>query len=278
VAVRRRPEREAPGQHFLRSSRLAAALVRDADIAPGDLVVDVGAGSGVLTRALADVGARVLALEVDPALAAHLRRCFAAHTSVTVLDVDALTWDWPNRPFSVVSNLPFAGSGAILARLLHDPRVGLERADLIVQWEFARKHAAVWPATLRGTYWQAWFELTIAGRLARSAFSPAPEVDAAVLRIRRRPRPHVSAQDHETYWRFVSEAFRVQAPLEKALRSQLTPREVRRLSAVLGFAPGARPRDLDARQWAEVFAYARGRSSRRPEHDLDRRAATRRRA
>lgn len=278
MAVRRRPEREAPGQHFLRSSRLAAALVRDAEVASGDLVVDVGAGRGVLTRALADAGAHVLALEIDPTLAAQLRCRFEPRAEVTVLEVDACTWGWPNHPFSVVSNLPFSGSGAILARLLHDPRVGLERADLIVQWEFARKHTAVWPATLRGTYWQAWFELTIAGRLSRSAFSPAPDVDAAVLRIRRRPRPHVSPQDHETYWRFIADTFRVQAPLEKELRSQLTPREVRRLSAVLGFAAWARPRDLDARQWAEVFAYARRRSSRRPEHDLDRRAATRRRA
>ncbi len=241
-------------------------------------MVDVGAGSGVLTRALADTGARVIALEVDPALAAQLRGCFEARADITVLEVDARTWRWPDQPFSVVSNLPFAGSGAILARLLHDPRVGLERADLIVQWEFARKHAAVWPATLRGTYWQAWFELTITGRLARSAFSPAPEVDAAVLRIRRRPLPRVVPDDHETYWRFVANAFRVQAPLERALRSHLTPREVRRLSAVLGFAPAARPRDLDARQWGEVFAYARRRGSGRPEHDFDRRAATRRRA
>ena len=241
-------------------------------------MVDVGAGRGVLTRALADAGAQVLALEVDPALAAQLRSCFERRAGVTVLEVDAHTWCWPSHPFCVVSNLPFAGSGAILARLLHDPRVGLERADLIVQWEFARKHAAVWPATLRGTYWQAWFELTIAGRLARSAFSPSPEVDAAVMRIRRRPRAHVSPGDHEAYWQFIAETFRVQAPLEKALRSQLTPREVRRLSAVLGFAPWARPRDLDARQWAEVYAYARARSSRRPEHDFDRRAATRRRA
>ncbi len=252
--------------------------MRDAEVAPGDLVVDVGAGSGVLARALADAGAQVLALEIDPALAAQLRRCYERRPQVTVLELDARTWHWPDDTFSVVSNLPFSGSGAIIAHLLRDPSVGLERADLIVQWEFARKHAAVWPATLRGTYWQAWFELTVAGRLARSAFSPPPDVNAALLRIRRRSRPRVSPNDHETYWRFIADAFRAQAPLEKALRSQLTPREVRRLSAVLGFAAWARPRDLDARQWAEVFAYTRGRTSDRPEHDLDRRAATRRRA
>ncbi len=171
-------------------------------------MVDVGAGRGVLTRALADAGAQVLALEIDPALAVQLRSRFEPRAGVTVFEVDARTWRWPDHPFSVVSNLPFSGSGAILAHLLRDPRIGLERADVIVQWEFAKRATAVWPATLRATYWQAWFELTIAGRLARSAFSPAPEVDAAVLRIRRRPRAYVSPRYHETYWRFIADGFR----------------------------------------------------------------------
>ena len=57
MAVRRRPAQGAPGQHFLRSSRLAAELVHAAGVVRGDLVVDVGAGSGILTRALAETGA-----------------------------------------------------------------------------------------------------------------------------------------------------------------------------------------------------------------------------
>lgn len=260
MAVRRRPARGAPGQHFLRSSRLASALVRDAGVARDDLVVDVGAGHGHLTRALADTRAQVLALEIDPTLVARLHRRFEAFANVTVLEVDARTWPWPERPFSVVSNLPFSGSGQIVGHLLRDPRVRLERADLIVQWEFAKRITAVWPATLRGTYWQARFELTIAGRLGRNAFSPPPDVDAAVLVVRRRPRPRISPEDHEHYWQFVADAFRNQAPLEKALRPRLTPRELRRLSAVLGFAPQARPRDLDARQWSELYLFACGRS------------------
>lgn len=256
MAVRRRPETGAPGQHFLRSSRLASALVSDAGVAPGDLVVDVGAGTGVLTRALADAGAQVIALELDPALAARLRRRFHG-CSVDVVEVDARGWRWPREPFAVVSNLPFAGSGAILAHLLRDPRIGLRRADVIVQWEFAAKHSAVWPSTLRGTYWNAWFELSIVARLARSVFSPTPGADAAVLRIARRPEPLVALDEHERYWQFLSDAFRARVQLSRALHRRLTPRELRRLAPVLGFDAASRPRDLDARQWARLFAFTR---------------------
>ena len=258
MAVRQRPTPVAPGQHFLRSSRLAAELVRDAGVEPGGLVVDIGAGTGVLTRALVEAGARVLALEADPALVAELRRRFAGRR-VTVVEADARRWTWPREPFQVVANLPFAGSGEILSSLLQDPRGGLRSADVIVQWELAAKQAAVWPATMRATYWRAWFDVANVARLARSAFSPPPSVEAGVLRFTRRDRPLVPPGEHDRYRQLLAEAFRGQAPLQRALRSRVSPRELRRLASLLGFDPGSHARDLDPRQWAALFSYARGR-------------------
>jgi 23S rRNA (adenine-N6)-dimethyltransferase len=219
--------------------------------------VDIGAGTGVLTAALADAGATVTALEADPALATGLENRFA--NRVTVVRTDARLWSWPAEPFSVVSNLPFAGSGEILRGLLRDPQRGLEHAHVIVQWEFAEKHAAVWPTTLRSAYWRAWFDVDIAARLARTAFSPAPRVDAAVLRVVRRRRPLVALHEHDAYWRFLERAFAARAPLARALCGRVTPRELRRLSPALGFDTRALPRDLDARQWALLFGFARNR-------------------
>jgi 23S rRNA (adenine-N6)-dimethyltransferase len=260
VAVRRRPAQGAPGRHFLRSSRLAADFVREAGVATADLVVDIGAGAGALTRALADAGAEVLALELAPDLARELRRRFDANRSVTVVEADVLDWEWPARPFAVVANLPFAGSGAILARMLRDPRRPLRRADVIVQWDFAAKHTAVWPATLKSTYWRAWHDMAIIGRLARTAFSPPPSVDAAVVRLERREQPLVPAHDSERYWHFLSEAFRSPLPVRRALGARLPALQVKRLAPTLGFAPDAHARDLDARQWAALFAWTRRRS------------------
>jgi len=259
VAVRR-PAQGAPGRHFLRSSRLAADFVREAGVAVADLVVDIGAGSGVLTRALADAGADVLALELAPDLTRELRRCFDANRLVTVVEADALDWEWPVRPFAVVANLPFAGSGAILARLLRDPSRPLRRADVIVQWDFAAKHTAVWPATLKSTYWRAWYDMTITGHLARTVFSPPPSVDAAVVRFARRRQPLVPARDADRYWGFLSEAFRSPLPVRRALGTRLPALHVKRLAPTLGFSPDARARDLDARQWAALYGWARTRS------------------
>ncbi|TML12648.1 MAG: methyltransferase domain-containing protein [Actinobacteria bacterium] len=252
MAVRRRSSRSARGQHFLRSSRLAAALVRDAGVARDDLVVDVGAGTGMLTRALQEAGARVVAVERDPSLAAGLRARFSG--DVSIVQSDVLDWKVPAEPFAVVANLPFAGSGAILSRLLRGP---VTRAA-VVEWAFAQKQAAVWPTTLKGAYWRAFYEVEIVRRLDRTAFAPPPSVDAAVLCFNRRAQPLVPTAESQRYWRFLSEAFHAGTELR---RSVLTPLQAKRLAPTLGFRPNARPRELDACQWAGVYASFRREAS-----------------
>ena len=256
MAVPRRPAYGASGQHFLRSKRLAADLVADAVVGPGDLVVEVGGGTGVITCELVRTGARVRVIERDPALAGVLQTRFGAHPQVEVVHADALDCPWPDESFSVVANLPFAGSGAILSSLLRDPGLPLRRAHVIVQWEFAAKHAAVWPATQRVTYWRAWYDVAIVRRLDRTAFAPPPTVDAAVLRLERRACARVPPRLHEAYWLFLQQAFSSQELVLRALRRSLSPLQLKRLAPALGFGLGTRPRDLDAEQWAQLFVHA----------------------
>lgn len=256
MGVRNSSSGGASGQHFLRSSRLANDLVSDAEVAADDLIVEIGGGTGVLTQALVRTGAGVIVIERDPVLAARLRRRFPA---VEVVAGDAAEHVWPEEPFSVVANLPFAGSGAILAHLLRDPGLPLRRAEVIVQWEFAAKHGAVWPATLRSTYWRAWYEVSIVRRLDRTAFSPPPRVDAAVLRLRRRDHQRVPSELQEPYWAFLAAAFALRSPVRNGLRPLLSPLQVKRLAPILGFGLDARARDLDAEQWARLFAASRAR-------------------
>ena len=256
MAVRRRPAREAPGQHFLRSKQLAADLVAEARLGLGDLVVEIGGGTGVLTQVLARTGAGVIVIERDEALTAQLRARFGHLEAVEIVQGDAVEHTWPSEPFVVVANLPFARSGAILARLLRDPRLPLRKAHVIVQWEFATKHAAVWPASLRSTYWRAWHDISIGRHLDRKAFSPPPSVGAAVLQLKRRREPQVPLELHEAYWRFLAGAFANPRPIRLALRPALTGLQIKRLAPALGFAPEARARELDAQQWARLFAFA----------------------
>jgi 23S rRNA (adenine-N6)-dimethyltransferase len=244
VSVRRPPAGGPRGQHFLRSSSLAETLVREAGVAPGDLVVDLGAGRGALTAALERAGARVIAVERDATLANELRSRFAR---VRVVEADGTRWPWPAEPFAVVANLPFAAAAPILRSLLDDPRVPLRRGDVIVQWEFAAKHAAVWPSTKRSVYWGAWWRLSVSRRFAPSAFAPPPSVAAAVLSIRRLAEPLLDPSQSRAYAAFLGQAWG-DAPLRRVLPAG----DVRRAALEHGFDPGARPRDLDARQWAAL--------------------------
>jgi 23S rRNA (adenine-N6)-dimethyltransferase len=243
VAVRPRAKR-GRGRHFLRSSKLAAELVRAAGIQPGDLVLDVGAGTGALTAALARAGARVVAVEIDARLAADLRRRFPA-----VIEADARRIRLPGEPFKVVANLPFEGSTAILRRLLH-PRVPLESADVIVEWAVAVKRAALWPSTELSVCWSAWFELSVTRRLPRSAFAPPPAVDAGVLRAVRRTTSLVPVAAHRSYAAFLARGFR------RGPRAVVPWTTLKRLESELGFDRRADARDLDARQWAALFTHS----------------------
>ncbi len=239
----------ARGQHFLRSSSLADTLVAEAGIAPGDLVVDVGAGRGALIGALRRADARVIALEIDATLAAGLRRRFDNDARVSVVAADARTWPWPAEPFSVVANLPFAGAAAVLRSLLDDPNVPLQFAYVIVQWELAAKRAATCPVTLQSVYWAAWWRLAVARRLVPAAFAPPPPVVSAVLAIEPRDTPLVPRSEHALYRAFLERAW-ADKPLRVTLRGMLGPRELKLLAAANGFDDRALPRDIDARQWA----------------------------
>jgi 23S rRNA (adenine-N6)-dimethyltransferase len=148
-------------------------------VLPGSLVLDLGAGGGVLSGALVAAGARVRAVELDPAALRRLRARFGGNPRVEVIDADAAAVWLPQEPFAVVANLPFASGTAILRRLLGDPRVRLTQLDAIVEWGLATKRAAVWPSTLLGCTWGAWYELRLARRVPRSCFAPPPGVDAA---------------------------------------------------------------------------------------------------
>jgi 16S rRNA A1518/A1519 N6-dimethyltransferase RsmA/KsgA/DIM1 with predicted DNA glycosylase/AP lyase activity len=241
VAVRAR--QSARGQHFLRSSAFAAELVRAAGIRRGDLVYDLGAGTGILARALEHAGARVVAVELDPGLAAKLRGRF------TVVEADARLVRFPSDPFHVVANLPFAHTTPILRRLL-DPRTRLVSADVIVQWGFAEKRAALWPSTQLSVEWQTWFDLGVGRRVPRCCFAPPPSVDAAVLRAVRRGEPAIPVHFVAEYRRFLARGFR------DGLRAVVAPKTLRRLAVDLGFDRRAAPRDLDARQWEVLFAHS----------------------
>jgi 23S rRNA (adenine-N6)-dimethyltransferase len=154
--------------------------VAEAGIRPGELVLDVGAGTGALTAHLVRAGARVIAVELHPGRAAQLRRRFP---EITVVSADAASLPLPGRPFRVVASPPYGITSSLLG-LLFAPGTRLVAADLVLQQAVVRKYAqGSGPLAGRRTHR---YRVTAGLVLPRRAFEPPPRVDSAVLVVRRR--------------------------------------------------------------------------------------------
>ncbi|WP_300017329.1 23S ribosomal RNA methyltransferase Erm [Pseudonocardia sp.] len=246
AASRRHGGRHELGQNFLVDARVTRRIA--ALVPPGpEPVLELGAGDGALTRRLADDGRAVTAVELDPGRAAALRRTLGGRVRVEQADMLAFRFDGAHH---VVSNVPFAITTPLLRHLL-DQR-GWRSAVLLLQWEVARKRAAVGGTTLLTASWWPWYEFALAGRVPSAAFRPRPAVDGGLLVVRRREFPLVPERERGAYRALVRAAFggdRVAA----ALRSR-GPR-IRGLVAAAGLG-SARPRDLTADQWAALHRRA----------------------
>jgi 23S rRNA (adenine-N6)-dimethyltransferase len=141
----------------------ASELVRRSPVQPGDLVIDVGAGTGALTAPLLEAGARVVAVERHPGRARVLRRRFAG-APVVVVECDAADLRLPRRPFRVVANPPFAVMTALVRRLNASGR--LLSADLVVPRYVVRR-----------------FDFDVVWSLPPHAFRPPPPTGVSVVRF-----------------------------------------------------------------------------------------------
>lgn len=198
--------RRVLSQNFLADPAAVGNIVRAARPGPDDLVVEVGAGRGDLTRALAAVAGRVVAYEVDPALAADLAVACRPLANVTCRIEDFLQARPPRRPFALAGNIPWAMTAAVVDWCLAAPT--LTAATLLTQWEYARKRTGGYGRWSRLTVltWPS-FEWRLAGRVHRTAFRPVPRVDAGVLRLERRTRPLLAAPALPAYERLVEIGF-----------------------------------------------------------------------
>jgi len=175
------------GAHFLTDRQLIGQLVSTSGVGHGDLVFDLGAGYGALTAPLADTGARVIAVELDPALADRLRRRFAAKSLVAVVEADMRRIPLPRRPFHVVANPPFALTTWLCRRLLGDRMIRLDGAELLLEWG-AAKGLTDAQRDSETASWTARYDIRLIRRVSAASFSPPPSSDAAYVSLRPRAR------------------------------------------------------------------------------------------
>ena len=229
-----RPRRRF-GQNFLVDAGTLGKIVAAGGVGAGDSVLEIGAGLGVLTHALAVAvcaGGQVVTVEVDRDLLPALAETVAPLPQVKVVSADALSLDWPafvaaqfhgrdNPRVKVIANIPYNITTPLLTGLL-DAQSVFGVVVLLVQKEVAQRLAAA-PATpdygALSVFAQFHARVEIVGIVSRRVFLPAPDVDSALVRLTPYPTPPVAVADEALFFAVVRAAF---GQRRKALRGALS--------------------------------------------------------
>ena len=241
-------------QNFLRSRRLVDRLLARSRIGPGDLVVEIGPGTGVITERLAPRCRQVLAIERDPRLVARLRGRLAGVANVAVFEADFLGFPLPITGYKVFASIPFDITAAVVARLTSGPGAA-DDAYLVVQREAAQKLLGEPRESLAGVLLKPWFEPTLVHRFRREDFAPAPQVDVVMLRLRKRGPPLVAAGDGQLFRDVVVHGFTAWQPtLRDAFGQVLGAGGLRRLEGRTPVDLRRAPSTARFEEWLDLFA------------------------
>lgn len=256
------------GQHWLADGRVLARIADAAGIEPADTVVEVGGGTGLLTRHLAERAERLIVVEKDDALAVDLARAYGGSDAVTIVHADVLETppaDILRRgggapPYVVVGNLPYNIGTAILRAFLRSPTPPRTLVGTL-QAEVAERIAArSGYMTYLGVETQVYATAEVLFKVSPRAFRPPPKVHSAVVRLEVLPSPAVAAADVGAFLEFVHAGF---AAPRKRLRNSLAvglgvkAPEVDVLLAECAIDGAQRPAMLDLEAWRELFAASR---------------------
>ena len=248
--------RHEHGQNFL-NDHTTIGLVIDLVSRTQGPIIEIGPGGGALTFGLQDLRRPLTAVEIDTKQIRRLRPRVASH--VHLVHGDFLRWRLPGEPHVLVGNLPFHLTTAMMRKVLHAP--GWTVALLLVQWEVARRRAGVGGASMMTAQWWPWVDFAVEARVPSAAFTPAPSVDAGLLRMSRRSEPLLAPKERRTYRGFVHTVFTGRG---KGLPAILAPvvgprarKAVQSWSARERVGPTTLPKDLSARQWADLYSLAR---------------------
>jgi 16S rRNA (adenine1518-N6/adenine1519-N6)-dimethyltransferase len=244
------------GQNFVADPNTVRRIAALADVGPGDHVVEIGAGLGSLTLALADTGADVLAVEVDRGIVPLLREVVADREHVVVVEADAMTTDWsallaehgPRDGWTLVANLPYNVGTPLVCDLLDDVPA-ITTMLVMVQKEVAERFAAApgskqyGAVSVKTAYWA---DARLVATVPASVFVPRPNVESALVRIDRRDPPDV---DPDIVFALVRRAF---GQRRKMLRRSLNEMVTAEQYVAADVAAESRPEQLDLAAWVRL--------------------------
>jgi 16S rRNA (adenine1518-N6/adenine1519-N6)-dimethyltransferase len=247
------------GQHFLTGTWAANKLVVSAGIGAKDTVLEIGPGTGALTKRLLSTGARVIAVEKDEALVTRLKETFAAELTnrrLTLIEGDVRDLDLKKTKvgrYILAANIPYYITGEIIRRFLSSDTQPTTIA-LLVQKEVARRIVARdKKESILSISVKAYGEPQIVAVVSRGNFSPPPSVDSAILVIKNVSKKFFRSFDEELFFKVVRAGFSSKRKLLAGNLSRVFGRErVAHALVEADIAEKARAEDVLPEQWRSL--------------------------
>jgi 16S rRNA (adenine1518-N6/adenine1519-N6)-dimethyltransferase len=252
--------RRSLGQNFVVDPNTVRRIARLAEVGPGTKVLEIGAGLGSLTLALAETGASVLAMEVDDGLIPALREVTRDLSNVRILHGDVTRMDWIDEldrsdRWVLVANLPYNIATPLVCDIL-DAVPQIQRMLVMVQKEVGERFVAV-PRTpaygavsVKVAYWS---EAKIVGLVPPTVFVPKPTVDSALVSFTRRAKPAVPVSiDRDWLFTLIRTGF---GQRRKMLRRSLAGLVSQEGFERAGIQPEARAEELDVYAWGLLASH-----------------------
>lgn len=251
-------------QNFFEKEKTVEKLVGLANFSKSDCVIEIGPGNGIITRALARVAGRVIAIEYDKGLIGQLRESLAEFPHVELIAQDFLHYAFPHEPCAIFANIPFNLTAPIMQKLYQTAHCP-DPVFLVMQQEAADKFIGAADKVARGkestessVLFSPYFEFEQLTKINRFEFRPVPSVDAALLGMRQRTTPRLPLKEKEGYYQFVTYGFR---QWKKSLKLTFKPifsyPQWKRLARDNRFPIDAQPSRLSAEQWQALYTYYR---------------------
>lgn len=214
-------------QHFLRNPRRVQEIIGHSNLKKRDTVIDIGAGSGILTSALSRRVSHVIAIESEPQTFKILEKNLSNSTNTTLVHADILHYTLPTSPYKVFSNIPFHLSATIV-RMLTFSKTPPRSIYLIVQKQFARKiiMSNTHFTSQLGAELAPWWTCKIKLPLRKTDYTPPPNVDTVLLEIRPKEKILLPLDQMTKYRAFIVRCFEDYAYFSSISHHEKKPSEV----------------------------------------------------
>lgn len=242
------------GKHLLHNPKIIQKIVNQANLKPYECAIDLGAGKGALTIPLAQKVQQVLAVEYDKKFIDYLEKKLFRYPNVRMIEEAIQNFRWPNRPFVIVSNIPYSITTPIMKQILDRPSEHFERAVILMEKGAAKRFTS---DKIKDAYVIAWrmtMDIHYVRGVNRKNFSPPPKVDSAVIEVRRKTRSIVPPPQIKQFKGLAEYAlFKPEAPLDFALEGVFTTTQLKHVRRKLKIKVDTPISNLSERQWGMLF-------------------------